>query len=463
MPKEKKPFKMPHTFVIIISIILFVTAMTWLIPAGEYVRYKNAAGIEVIDPTQFSFVERTPVNPLRIPLYIVEAICKRISLMLVILFSGGAFALISKSGALHAAVAKVAKLFKDRLYVFIPIMTTVFALICTTQGVNQFIAFAPIVVMITMAMGLDSIVGAAIILLGGCVGFSTGTLNPSTTLVAQEIAELPPYSGIGYRIVCFAVFLIVTNIYLIRYATKIRRDPTLSPMYELDKDNEMKHLDMDSFGALTLRKGLIVAALAAALALMVYGGIKFSWDMEELAAVFIGLAVVVGFLAGETPSSMSVIFIDGCKKMLTAALIIGLATAIANVMTAGHIVDTVIYGLSSVMSYAPTFLVAPVMYLVNTLISFVIVSGSGMASAVMPITAPLGDLLGLTRQTTVLIFNFSDGFTNYILPHSTALMGIISAVNIPYDRWMKFMWKLFVIWMVICCIMVYGAQMMHYA
>lgn len=454
---------MPHTFVIIISIILFVTAMTWLIPAGEYVRYKNAAGIEVIDPTQFSFVERTPVNPLRIPLYIVEAICKRISLMLVILFSGGAFALISKSGALHAAAAKVAKLFKDRLYVFIPIMTTVFALICTTQGVNQFIAFAPIVVMITMAMGLDSIVGAAIILLGGCVGFSTGTLNPSTTLVAQEIAELPPYSGIGYRIVCFAVFLIVTNIYLIRYATKIRRDPTLSPMYELDKDNEMKHLDMDSFGALTLRKGLIVAALAAALALMVYGGIKFSWDMEELAAVFIGLAVVVGFLAGETPSSMSVIFIDGCKKMLTAALIIGLATAIANVMTAGHIVDTVIYGLSSVMSYAPKFLVAPVMYLVNTLISFVIVSGSGMASAVMPITAPLGDLLGLTRQTTVLIFNFSDGFTNYILPHSTALMGIISAVNIPYDRWMKFMWKLFVIWMVICCIMVYGAQMMHYA
>ena len=454
---------MPHTFVIIISIILFVTAMTWLVPAGEYVRYKNAAGIEVIDPTQFSFVERTPVNPLRIPLYIVEAICKRISLMLVILFSGGAFALISKSGALHAAVAKVAKLFKDRLYVFIPIMTTVFALICTTQGVNQFIAFAPIVVMITMAMGLDSIVGAAIILLGGCVGFSTGTLNPSTTLVAQEIAELPPYSGIGYRIVCFAVFLIVTNIYLIRYATKIRRDPTLSPMYELDKDNEMKHLDMDSFGALTLRKGLIVAALAAALALMVYGGIKFSWDMEELAAVFIGLAVVVGFLAGETPSSMSVIFIDGCKKMLTAALIIGLATAIANVMTAGHIVDTVIYGLSSVMSYAPKFLVAPVMYLVNTLISFVIVSGSGMASAVMPITAPLGDLLGLTRQTTVLIFNFSDGFTNYILPHSTALMGIISAVNIPYDRWMKFMWKLFVIWMVICCIMVYGAQMMHYA
>ena len=342
----KKRFTLPHTFVIIIFIILVVTAMTWIIPAGEYVRYENASGRKVIDPTQFSYIARTPVNPLLIPLYIVNAICSRISLMLVILFSGGAFGLISKSGALHAAVAKVAKIFQNRLYVFIPIMTTVFALICTTQGVNQFIAFAPITVMITMAMGLDSITGAAIILLGGCVGFSTGTLNPSTTLVAQEIAELPPYSGLWYRVVCFVVFLVVTNIYLIQYATRIRKNPTLSPMYELDKDNEMKNLDINSFGKLTIGKILILVALAGALILMVYGSIVHGWDMEELAAVFIGLAVVVGFLSGETPSSMSVIFIDGCKKMLTAALIIGLATTIANVMTAGHIVDTVIYALA---------------------------------------------------------------------------------------------------------------------
>ena len=233
-------------------------------------------------------------------------------------------------------------------------------------------------------------------------------------------------------------------------------------MYELDKTSDLKETDLDSFGALTVRKVLIVVSLIAALAAMVYGGIAYGWDMPELAAVFIGLAVVVGFLSGETPSSMSVIFIDGCKKMLTAALIIGLATTIANVMTAGNIIDTVIYALASVMSLAPDFLMAPVMYLANTVISFIIVSGSGMASAVIPITAPLGDLLGISRQTTVLAYNFSDGFSNYILPHSTALMGIISAVNIPYDRWMKFMWKLFLIWMVACCIMCSIAQMINY-
>ena len=258
------------------------------------------------------------------------------------------------------------------------------------------------------------------------------------------------------------VFLVITNVYLVRYALKIRKNPTLSPMYELDQNNELKNTDLDSFGALTLRKALIVVSLVVALGAMVYGGIAYGWGMTELAAVFIGLAVVVGFLSGETPSSMSVIFIDGCKKMLTAALIIGLATTIANVMTAGHIIDTVIYGLAAAMSHTPSFLMAPVMYLANTLISFIIVSGSGMASAVIPITAPLGDLLGITRQTTVLAYNFSDGFSNYILPHSTALMGIISAVNIPYDRWMKFMWKLYAIWIVVCCIMCSIAQMINY-
>lgn len=264
--KTKKTFKMPHTFVIMMVIILFATLLTWIIPAGQYVRVENADGVKVVDPNQFSFIDRCPVNPLLIPLYIVNSMSKRVDLMLVILFSGGAFDLISKSGALHSAVARVAKVFQDRLYIFIPIMTTIFALICTTQGVNQFIAFAPVVVMITLAMGLDSITGAAIILLGGAVGFSTGTVNPSTTVIAQKIAELPLFSGLQYRAVCFVVFLIITNIYLVRYALKIRKNPQLSPMYDLDSQNEQKSLDIDSFGTMDLRKSLIILALIVALA-----------------------------------------------------------------------------------------------------------------------------------------------------------------------------------------------------
>lgn len=238
METKKKQFKMPHTFVIIGIIILFAVLLTWssrrlLHPLRE------RSGIKVIDPNDFNYIDKTPVNPLEIPLYIVKAFIKRIDLMLVIMFAGGAFHILTKTGALHAVVAKMAKIFSTRVYLFLPILTLVFGLICTTQGVNLFIAFAPIMVMMAFAMGLDSITGASIILLGGAIGFSTGPLNINTTIVAQKIAGLPLYSGVGYRFICFAVFYVITNIYLIRYALKIQKNPELSPMYGARQDQRV--------------------------------------------------------------------------------------------------------------------------------------------------------------------------------------------------------------------------------
>lgn len=302
METKKKQFKMPHTFVIIGIIILLAVLLTWIIPAGSYTRFENEAGIKVIDPNDFNYIDKTPVNPLEIPLYIVKAFIKRIDLMLVIMFAGGAFHILTKTGALHAVVAKMAKVFSTRVYLFLPILTLVFGLICTTQGVNLFIAFAPIMVMMAFAIGLDSITGASIILLGGAIGFSTGPLNINTTIVAQKIAGLPLYSGVGYRFICFAVFYVITNIYLIRYALKIQKHPELSPMYELDKTSEFRDAaDLDSFGKLDARKILIMLVFFASLILIVYGGIKLDWDMSETASVFLALAVIEGVLGGFGP------------------------------------------------------------------------------------------------------------------------------------------------------------------
>ncbi len=462
MDKKKKTFKMPHSFVIVFSIIVAAVLMTWIIPAGEYLRVENAQGIKVIDPTQFQFLERSPVNPLLIPLYIVKAFIKRVDLLLVILFSGGAFHMLTESGSLQAAVAKIATKFSDKLYVFIPILTLVFGLVCTTQGVNTFIAFAPVMIMMSLAMGLDSITGAAIILLGGAIGFSTGTLNPSTTIVAQKIAELPLYSGIGFRWICFAVYYVVTNIFLIRYAQRIKKNPELSPMYDLDKDNALNTgKGLESFGELDLRKILNLLALVVALAAIVFGSIKYGWDMQEMAAMFIALAIVVGIIAGFDSNTISKNFLEGCKKMLSAAIIIGLAQSISTIMTDGKIIDTVVHGLAAALNAVPAILQGPAMLVANTIINVFLTSGSGQAAAVMPIMTPLADLIGMTRQTAILAFNFGDGFCNYILPTSTALMGIISASNIPYDRWMKFMWKMFLVWMITGAILLIIAQLIH--
>lgn len=463
MTNTTKKRKMPHTLVILMIIILAVTALTWVIPSGEYDRIKDeATGKKIIDPASFHYVENSPVNPLEIPMLAVDGFVKVSDLIFVILFSGAAFHVITKSGALQSLISAVARKTKNKAMLFIPALTLVFGLICTTQGVNTFIGFAPVMVMIAIALGYDSIVGASLILLGGAVGFSTGTLNVNTTIVAQKIAGLPPYSGLGYRAVAFAVFYVVTNVYLVRYAIRIQKKPELSPMYELDQLRETTETQAVADEPMTGRKWGVLAALFITLAIIVYGGVEFKWGLKETAGMFIYLGLAAGFIAGFTPSQIAKEFSEGAKKMVGAALIIGLARTVSSVLAAGKIMDTSIYAMSSIIGSVPWILRGPVLYIVNIIVNVFITSGSGQAAAVMPIFAPMADTVELTRQTAILAFNFGDGFCNYILPTSTALMGTLGATDIPYDRWMKFMWKLFLIWVVVGSVLMVGAQLISY-
>lgn len=460
MKSKTKHFEVPHTFIIIFFIILFAVLLTWIVPGGKYARITTEQGIKVIDPNKFEYIKNTPVNPLKIPMYIVQAFCKNIELLLVVLFSGGSFHMITKSGALQSIIAKVANKFSNHLGVFIPILTLVFGLICTSQAVNMFIAFAPVMVMMALALGLDSICGAAIILLGGAIGFSTGTLNVSTTVISQKIAELPLYSGIGYRAFCFVIYFIATNIFLINYAKKIKQNPKLSPMYDLDSQNILKiSTNLEDFGSMDLRKWLAIISLIIALGAIVSGSIFLGWGLQEQSSIFLTLGIIVGIVSGFNGNTICKEFLNGCKGMLGAAFIIGLARCIGNIMNDADIIDTIVHSLAAVLNHIPFYLQGFGMLIANTIINVFITSGSGQASVVMPIMIPLADLIGMTRQTAILAFNFGDGFCNYILPTSTALMGIISAANIPYDRWMKFMWKCFLLWLMVGAILIFIAQL----
>ena len=460
---KKKGFTMPHTFVILLVIILFAVVLTWVIPSGEYARVEDpVSGKKVVDASAFSYVENVHVSLLDVPSLIIKAFSANADLIMLILLSGAAIHMLTASGALQALVATIVRRFSNRIEVFIPLLMLVFALICTTQAVNTFIGFAPITVMLAMSLGLDSIVGVGIILLGGAIGFSTGTLNVSTTLVAQKIAELPNYSGIGYRWICFVVYYVVTCLWLVRYAKKIQKNPELSPMYDLDKNSEFKNASLDEFGTLDTRKVLSIIALVIALVAIVYGCINLDWDFAEQSAVFLVLTVIVGLIAGFDANKICTEFMNGTKKMLSAAFIIMFARAIGSVLSAGVITDTIVHSMAVMLTGLPAALLGVGMLIANTLINVVLTSGSGQAAAVMPIMIPLSDLLGVTRQTCILSFNFGDGFCNYILPTSTALMGILGAANVPYDRWMRFMWKMFAIWLGVGAVLVVIAQLIQY-
>lgn len=282
--RKVKKVSFPHTFVIIFVMIVIAVGLTWVVPAGTYDFVKSASGRKVVDPATFHYIQSASVNPLLIPLYIIKSFSKRIDLMMVIFMAGSAFHVVTKTGALQAILAKGAKRFSNRLEVFIPVLTLIFGLICTTQGVNTFIPFAPVMVMLAMAMGLDSITGEAIMVLGGAIGFSTGTFNMFTTVVAQDIAELPAYSGLWYRAVCFVVFYIVTNWYLIRYAKKIKKNPTMSPMFDLDQEMKAEEatMDLDAASELTGRMLTPLVLLVIAFAVIIYGTIVLKWGMAHM-------------------------------------------------------------------------------------------------------------------------------------------------------------------------------------
>lgn len=460
---KKKGFTMPHTFVILVVIILIATALTWVIPSGEYARIEDPiSGRKIVDATSFTYVDNVRVSPIQLPMLIINAFSANADLITLILLSGAAIHMLTATGALQALVASIVRRFSGKVSVFIPLLMLVFALICTTQGVNTFIAFAPITVMLALSLGLDSIVGVGIILLGGAIGFSTGTLNVSTTLVAQKITELPNYSGIGYRWVCFAVFYVITCTLLVRYAKKIQKNPELSPMYDLDKTSQFKNANLDEFGTLDTRKILCIIALVIALVAIVYGCINLDWDFAEQSGIFLVLSIAVGILGGFDANKICAEFMNGAKKMLSAAFIIMFARAIGSVLSAGVITDTIVHSMAVVLTGLPAALLGVGMLAANTLINVVLTSGSGQAAAVMPIMIPLSDLLGVTRQTCILSFNFGDGFCNYILPTSTALMGILGAADVPYDRWMRFMWKIFLVWLAVGAVLVVIAQMINY-
>ncbi len=460
---KKKSSWFPHTYVIIFTLIFLAAILTWIIPAGTFERVKDAAtGKSVILPGTFEFTENNPVSLLSLPDKIVKGMNDASSIIFLVLIVGGAFNVIIKTGMFQAMAAKMAKAFSHREAFIIPAFTTTFALACMTMGVNTFIGFAPVAIIIARSMGYDAIVGVSMVALGGAIGFSTGTFNPFTTGVAQAIGGLPMFSGLGFRFFSLVIFLIVTNIYIIHYAKRVKKNPALSVVRDLElleaemTDNEDQMISMKG------RHFLVLGVVIALFCLLIYGGIQWQWKLNQSAALFLWMAILGGLAYGFSPNKIAVEFIEGAKKLVFGALIIGFARAISIILTDGHILDTVVFYLGGALGALPAMLQGTGMFIMQLVVNGLITSGSGQAAATMPIMFPVADMIEMTRQTAVLAFNFGDGLSNYVLPTSSALMGFLAVANIGYDKWMRYMGKLFLLWIITGSALITLANFIHY-
>ena len=455
---KKRSFSLPHIYVLMMIIIVLCTIATWLLPAGQFDRVVNEAGQNVAIPGTFHTVESTPVGFFDMMMCIYNGFVDAGGVVFFVFISYASISIMIASGAFNGLVAVLLKVFKGKARTaIIPIFLVVVGSASSTTGLfEEWFPFIPVFVGISIAMGFDAVVGLAIVALGAGMGYSGAAMNPFTMGIAQSIAEVPFPSNMGYRVFSHGCMIVVASVFLVRYALKVQADPSKSLVagddfsrFSMSEEELKKH----PFG---VREALVLCVLVAGIAVIVWGCRNYGWYFTELSAVFMIMGIASGIIMGDGPNKIAEKYASGFSEVAMACMMIGLARGILMVLTAGNIIDTVVYYFSLPLMGLPDWLAAVAMLVFQTLLNFLIPSGSGQAATTMPIMAPMADLLGLTRDTACLAFQFGDGLSNCLWP--TAMVGILSGLaGVKIEKWYKFFVPCFLGIFVVQALLMVGA------
>lgn len=450
--KQRKPFN-PNGYFIIMLLIILAAVATWIVPAGEYDRVIDAAtGREVVDPLSFKYIENTPVGFFDALVAIPLGIRSMSGIIAFIFIVAGSTAVVKSTGAIDAGLLALVDKFKGKDAPLLIATIVICSLLGSLLGFAQeIIPFIPLGVAMALSLGYDRVVGFNIVRTSTWIGFAASTINPYVVTVAQEMAELPIMSGLGYRVVIYVVFMAVSTMFFLNYAKKVRQDPKNSVIHDYESEEDQSQFKIEDIGPLTTRHKLVLAIFAIGLIIAVYGIEGFGWGTNQMAAVLLLAGIVAGFAAGYGPNTLAKEFTAGMAGITSGALIAGFTGAIAIILSDGQILDTIVYSLAQPLSQVSGAVTVIGMVLLYSIITFFIGSAAGRAAATLPILIPLSDILGITRQTTVLAFILGGGITNMVWPN---MIYVLSFADIPYGKWFKHIWKLALILIVLACVAV---------
>ena len=441
---EAKRTKGIHAFVLLFGIIVCVAILSYIIPAGTYDRVE-VDGRKVIVSESFQYTENNPVGFFDIFRSIHTGMIDSSAIIFFVLIIGGAFGILTATGALDAFIAMLSQKLSNREKWIIPVFMLFFGAAGALMAMaEETLVYIGIIVPLAIALGFDAIVGLSMVTIGASVGFTAGVLNPFTVGVAQSIAELPPFSGIGFRIVLFIVLYIVAVLYVYRYAEKVKKDPSVG-FYGYYKQEQGKESLLPINTKMETRHKWVLIIFLMNFMILVFGIIKYGWYMTEIAGLFILFGIVVGIVGKLPPNSIAESFIKGAGNLVGGALIIGFAQAILVLLNSAGLMDTLLYYFSNAIHSIPTAFTTVGMFFMQMGLNFIIPSGSGQAALTMPIMAPLSDMVGLTRQTAVLAFQLGDGISNMIFPTSGFFMAGLALAGIPWGRWIKWIFPFILI------------------
>ena len=429
-----RKIKVPNTYVIIAVIIALCAVLTWFVPGGQYVKADDGTlSYEPVDAVPQTWQVLSAVY---------HGFVKQAGIIVFILVVGGAFWLLNATGAVEAGIQRfIVRIGKRDLLVLVA-LTVLFSLAGAVFGMSEeTIPFVGIVVPLVVSMGYDAFMGMLVVYVASNVGFSSAFLNPFTVGIAQGMADLPLFSGMGYRIFCWAFLTLLMVVFVCFYARRTKKETSpLAPAGLGRSDNVIPSEAKESV-RLTRRQSWILVVLLLTVIALIVGVTCWDWYMPEITGLFLGMGILCGIIAGFSANRIADELIAGARDILSAALVVGFASGIIVILQDGKVVDSILHGMQEGLDGSSPVASLSAMYGIQALINFIIPSATAKAAITIPIMAPFADMVGVSRQAMVLAFQFGDGFTNMVTPTSGVLVAALAMARIPYAKWVKWVWK----------------------
>lgn len=437
-PRKKKWYeRIPHPVVMLFAIIVLAAIMSHILPAGMYER-AVVDGRERVIPGTYQTIASTPVGLIKMFTALPLGYKTAAEIIFIVLASGVMFGVLEKSGMIENTVGTmVKKLGLQRKYFIVVMMTFIFGMAGVMIGYENNIAIVPIAAVISLALGGDLMLAAGISVGAITVGFGLSPINPYTVGTGHKIAEMPLFSGAILRSILCLSGLSILAYYNVRYFKKITADRSKSLGKDLNTEGFSLSKPLNEY-RLSKNNWLVLGIFILGILIMLFGIFAFHWYLNEVSAIFTMIAIVAAVASGMSGTEFSETAFKSISVVAPGAFMVGYATSIKVVMEMGNISDTIAFSLASALNGLPLYGSAVAMSLSQCVINLFIPSGSGQALATLPIMIPLGELLGLTRQSTILAFQIGDGVTNLFNPTLGGLIAMLSLCRVPFDRWLRF-------------------------
>ena len=459
--------KVPGTYTIIFAMILLSALLTWFVPGGEYVKGEEGT-------LSYRDVESVP-QFFGVFTALYHGFVKQSGIIIFILIVGGSFWLLNSTGAISVGIGRFIRSVGRYHKVVLVAITLLFSLAGAIFGMSEeTIPFVGIVVPLVVSMGYDAFLGMLIVYVAANVGFSSAFLNPFTVGIAQEMAELPLFSGMEYRLFCWAILTLLLILFVLFYAKSVYKapqaaaeqqpfaapQPTSAPQPTAAPQAPAEQQPCPQ--QMSVAQKIILIILFATIVLLVVGVTLWGWYMAEISGLFLAMGIVSGIVAGYDSGRISSEMIAGAKDILSSALVVGLASGIIVILQEGRIIDSILNSLQAALNNAGGEWSLSAMYGIQALINTIIPSATAKAAITIPIMAPFSDMVGVSRQAMVLALQFGDGFTNMITPTSGVLIASLSMARITYSEWVRKIWRPVLALMVIGLLLLLGTLLITF-